>query len=161
MSNPVPSRGHHGKRPVSRRRARQRGHVVMEAALVFLVFFSMLVGIFDFAQFLYVHSALAERVRSAVRYGASLPSPDLQAVRNLVLYNSTVVPVATDANQPPPASFNLDPSNVEVTLIGQGTDDARLQVRVVNFQFIMLSPMAYGYKRGAPITATLPLSINY
>ena len=45
----------------------------MEATLVLLVFFALLLGVIDCGQVLFAHQALVERVRSAVRWGVVQP----------------------------------------------------------------------------------------
>ena len=52
------------------RRNRRRGHAMLEGALVLMIFLSFLIGTLDFAQFLYFHQSLVERVRMAARYCA-------------------------------------------------------------------------------------------
>ena len=54
---------------ISRRRAR-RGSAILESSFVFLGFFAMMLGSFDFAQFLFLHQAIVERTRYAARWGA-------------------------------------------------------------------------------------------
>jgi hypothetical protein len=56
------------ERPSARRRRTSKGNVLVESALIFLMFFSMLIGVFDFGQFLFIHQSLVERVRSAARW---------------------------------------------------------------------------------------------
>ena len=50
-----------------RRQKRSRGAVIIETGLVFVLFAFMLMGAFDFAQYLFVHQALVDRARSAAR----------------------------------------------------------------------------------------------
>lgn len=50
---------------------RRRGSVMVETCLCFLVFFAMMLGVFDFGQFLFIHQALVERARWALRYGVA------------------------------------------------------------------------------------------
>ena len=49
----------------------RRGQSLVEATLVLLVFFALLLGVIDCGQILFAHQALVERVRSAVRWGAA------------------------------------------------------------------------------------------
>ena len=56
---------------ISRQGQKQRrGAVLIETGLIFVAFSFMLMGAFDFAQFLFIHQALVDRVRSAARWGA-------------------------------------------------------------------------------------------
>ena len=60
---------------VNRRKGRQ-GSVIIESALIFVVFAGMLIGAMDFAQFLFIHQALVERARYAARWGAIQDATD-------------------------------------------------------------------------------------
>jgi hypothetical protein len=42
---------------------------MVELCFCFLVFFCLMLGVFDFGQFLFIHQALVERARWALRYG--------------------------------------------------------------------------------------------
>ena len=55
----------HPNQSTTRTRARKgtRGAVMLESALIFLTFIAMLIGAFDFGQFLFIHQALVERIR--------------------------------------------------------------------------------------------------
>ena len=81
-----------GSNSASRRRRKNQGNVIIESALIFIVFFGMLIGAFDFGQFLFVHQALVERVRSAARWGAINDATDSAAITNMVLYNQAGAP---------------------------------------------------------------------
>ena len=50
---------------------RRRGSAMLESCFCFLVFFSLILGAFDFGQFLFIHQALVERARWALRYGVA------------------------------------------------------------------------------------------
>jgi Flp pilus assembly protein TadG len=61
---------------------------MVEATLVLLVFFTLLLGVIDCGQVLFAHQSLVERVRSAVRWGVVHPwneKTGSEAVVNLVL----------------------------------------------------------------------------
>ena len=71
---------------ISRRRQKQsRGAVIIETGLIFVVFTFMLMGAFDFAQFLFVHQAIVDRARSAARWGAVNDPTNTSAIQNMVL----------------------------------------------------------------------------
>ena len=55
------------------RRSSQRGQSMVEATLVLLVFFTLLLGVIDCGQVLFAHQSLVERVRAAVRWGVVHP----------------------------------------------------------------------------------------
>src|SRR5262245_20837418 len=65
-----------------------RGQSLVEATLVLIVFFALLLGVIDCGQVLFAHQALVERVRSAVRWGSVHPYDGTgEQVANLVLYD--------------------------------------------------------------------------
>ena len=80
------------------RRSHQRGQSMVEATLVLLVFFTLLLGVIDCGQVLFAHQSLVERVRSAVRWGVVHPWNGSDSIVNLVLYNQTEAP---RGNTPP------------------------------------------------------------
>src|SRR5712692_10489456 len=96
----------------------RRGSALMETAIVFTVFALMLIGAFDFGQFLFIHQALTERARGAARWGVVNNPANVTAVQNMVLYNQPGAP-------PPgtPGYFGLTTDMVQVSNPGGGTDD--------------------------------------
>ena len=125
---------------------------MVESAFVFLGFFMMVVGTFDFGQFLFIHHALTERVRYAARWGAINSPNSTDAIRNMVLYNQSTVPSGT-----PSGYFGLTTSNVSVTILGANTVEYRILVTVQNYQFSMLSPYIARTYTGKTISAVVPL----
>jgi len=126
----------------------------MEAALIFLVFAMMIIGIFDFGQFLFTHQALVERARYAARWGAINDPTDTNSIVNMVLYNQSATPSSGT-----PAYFNLSSSNVSVTNPGVGTNDYRVNVQISGYTYTILSPYIGGAHTGLPITVSVPLGI--
>src|ERR1700693_6136047 len=98
-----------------RRRASQ-GSVMVETTLIFLVFGCMLIGAFDFGQFLFVHQALVERARYAARWGAINDPTNSTSITNMVLYYQAATPASGT-----PTYFNLAAGNVTVANPGSGT----------------------------------------
>lgn len=94
----------------SRRRRTSKGSVLVETALIFIAFFVMLIGAFDFGQFLFVHQALVERARYAARWGAINDPTDSTSITNMVLYNQGATPPLGTVSY-----FNLTAANVTVT----------------------------------------------
>ncbi len=159
-------------KPIStaRRRA-SRGHVMIEAAFIFLVFFSMLIGTFDFGQFLFVHQALMERARYALRWATVCPTgpascPTTDQITNMVLYAQSTDPGNTTGY------FNLTSSMVTVTPTTDKicvVQDAsvkptlynRLTVQIHDYPYIMLSPYSAGSYNGPNITVGAPILLDF
>jgi Flp pilus assembly protein TadG len=141
---------------------RQRGSAIVEASFIFLVFASMLIGIVDFGQFLFVHTTLTERARAAVRYGVVNTPTDTTAIQNIVLYGQASggaapsTPGSTDSG-----IFNVVRSNITTTVTGDGTDDFRLTVRIHDYVYQVYTPYIGGSYTGPNIYASLPLGINF
>jgi Flp pilus assembly protein TadG len=140
-------------KPCSRRRRsrREAGTAFVEAALIFGIFIFMLIGIFDFSQFLFVHQALVERARLAARWGSVASPIDLTAVQNMVLYNQPTAPSGASPY------FGLASSNVQISTACSGSDDYRLVVKISNYSYAILSPYIAGTYTGPNITVVSPL----
>jgi len=111
---------------------------MVEATLVLLVFFTLLLGVIDCGQVLFAHQSLVERVRSAVRWGVVHPWNGDNQIVNLVLYNQTEVPRGNVAS-----FLGLQPENVVVRhqpATPERPDDETLGVTIVNFQSQFFSP---------------------
>jgi Flp pilus assembly protein TadG len=145
-------------------RSSTRGHVMVETALIFVAFFSMLLGIFDFGQFLFLHQALVERARSATRWGAMNDATE-DEIKNKMLYDQSTNPGGT-------GYFGLTSSMVVVTK----TTDAicvvndptvyptlykRINVRVQNYPYVMLSLFSGGTYNGATIAVASPSFLDF
>src|SRR5262245_34304999 len=119
---------HHG---ISLRRQKQsRGSVIIEAGLTLVIFAFMLTGIFDFAQFLFIHQALVDRARSATRWGALTNPTATTSIQNMVLYNQTTAPAGATNG-----IFGLTSDMVSVSTADSGTDDYRLIVTIFNYPY--------------------------
>jgi hypothetical protein len=64
-----------------------RGSELLEAAFVFGAFIFLLVGIFDFGQFLFLHESLVERARLGARYAPVHPAATSEEIRKIVMYD--------------------------------------------------------------------------
>jgi Flp pilus assembly protein TadG len=137
-----------------RRQKRSKGAVFLETGLVFVIFAFMLMGIFDFAQFLFVHQALVDRVRSAARWGAVTDPTNTTAIQNMVLYNQSTTPAAGT-----PGVFGLTATMVSVTNQDSTTSDRRLVVALTNYQYQMISPLIGGTHSGPNIVVSIPLGL--
>ena len=67
----------------------RKGQSLIETTLVLAAFMGLLLGVVDLGQMLIMRQSLVDRVRTAARWG-SLHTYDPGAIRNLVLYGSTV-----------------------------------------------------------------------
>ena len=133
----------------SHRANRSRGSAMLEGSLVLMIFLSFLIGTLDFAQFLYFHQSLVERVRMAARYGAVHPT-DTTGIKNVAVYNKAV-PASSDA----PLLPNLTIGLVTVNSLDSGTPEARVAVTISNYPFSFFSPVIAGASTAKPITATM------
>ena len=138
----------------SRRWRTSRGSVFVETALIFVVFFGILIGAFDFGQFLFIHQALVERARYAARWGAINDPTDSGSITNMVLYNQGAAPPVGTASY-----FNLTAANVTVTNPGSGTDDYRLNLEISGYSYAVFSPYMAGSHTGPRITVSVPLGL--
>jgi Flp pilus assembly protein TadG len=140
--------------PTSRRQRTNKGSVIVETALVFVVFAFMLIGIFDFGQFLFIHQALVERARYAARWGAINNPTDSTSITNMVLYNQSANPPSGTLSY-----FGVASSNVSVTNPDSGTNNYRLNITISGYSYTMLSPYIGGTYTGIPITVSVPLGV--
>ena len=134
-----------------RSRKRQRGSVLVETGMIFTIFAFLVIGAFDFGQFLFVHQALVERTRNAARWGAVNDPTNATAIQNMVFYNQPTAPSGASPY------FGLTTDMVKVTNPGGGTVDNRVVVQVTNFPYTVLSPYIGGSYTGPNITISIPL----
>ena len=140
------------------RRQSQRGQSMVEATLVLLVFFTLLLGVIDCGQVLFAHQSLVERVRTAVRWGVVHPwlqETSADSIVNLVLYNQIDAPRGDT-----PAFLGMQRENVVVRHIApsERLDDEVLRVTIVNFRSQFFSPWigsAVVSQRAVSITAPM------
>ncbi len=145
-------------RPTTKRSKRQRGSVIVETALISLIFFCMLIGILDFGQFLFIHNTLSERAREAVRWATVNDPTNTAAIQNMVLYGQTTGGTGANTDS---GIFNVLRSNVSVTTTGSATQDYEVVVRVHDYAYQIYSPYIAGTYNGPNIYATMPLGINF
>lgn len=142
----------------SKSRKRQRGSVFVETAFIFTTFAFMLIGAFDFGQFLFIHQALVERARSAARWGAVNDPTNHTSIQNMVLYNQSTAPGNWDEHSNNQSGyFGLTSDMVQVSDPGSGTNDYRLVVFITNYPYTVLSPYIGGTHVGPNITLSYPI----
>lgn len=111
----------------------RRGQSLVEATIVLLVFFALLVGVIDCGQVIYSHQVLQERVRSAVRYGSLHRfDPNGDQIADLILYDQL-----TDPNGAKSPFLGLSRENIQVRY---QPDQSLLTVAIVNYQSHFFSP---------------------
>ena len=128
---------------------------MVEATLVLLVFFTLLLGVIDCGQVLFAHQSLVERVRAAVRWGVVHPWDGSDPIINLVLYNHTDAPRGDT-----PSFLGMQRENVVVRHVApsERPDDETLSVTIVNFRPQFFSPWFAGTlvsSRAVSITAPM------
>src|SRR5258706_4777174 len=137
---------------ISQRRRNSRGSMMVELSLIFLVFFSLLIGAFDFGQFLFIHQALVERARLAARWGmATYPAPTNTEIQNMMIYGQSTA--GTNGY------FGLTSGMVTVTSSDANTWNARISILVSNYPYKMLSPYIAGSYTGPNISVIVPLGM--
>lgn len=136
----------------TRRNRNSRGSALVDAAFLFLPFTALLIGTLDVGQFLFKHQALVERARSAARWGSVQSPMDVEAIRNMVLYNQSARPSGN-----PSGYFGLTAQNVSIPQPVTGNPDCRLTITISNYSFSVFSPFVAGTYTGRPIVVSVPL----
>ena len=114
------------------RAAGERGQDAVEFAIILLVLFLVLVGIFDMGRAVYSYSVLFNAAREGARYGVIHPtdSAGIEAqVRNLAV--------------------GLDPSALTVTSSMPDSKDVRVQL---SYQFTIVTPLIQSFFGSNPLT---------
>src|SRR5262249_40610142 len=137
------------------RQKNSRGAVLIETGLILVVFLFMLMGAFDFAQYLFIHQALVDRARTAARWGAVNDPTNTSAIQNMVLYNQATVPDGASSG-----IFGLTSDVDSVSTQDSATDNYRLVVAIMNYQYAMISPIIGGTHTGPNIVISVPLGLN-
>ena len=115
----------------------ERGSVFIEFALSFLVLFSIFTGTFEFGYAFYAYNTLVNAVREGARYASlkpydsatSTPSTGFNtAVQNMVVYANPNPP-----NGATPILRGLSTSNVNVSVLVNGSAPVQMTVSVSNF----------------------------
>lgn len=137
-------------------RRKNKGSAVVELALMFPLLATLLIGIVDFSQFLFLDQAVMERARFAARWGAVTDPTNAGAIVNMVLYSQPSEP-----GPGTPSSFGLTREMVQASTVDTGTDNYRLIVTVSGYSFPLLSPLIAGHYAGRPVQVSVPLGPYY
>jgi Flp pilus assembly protein TadG len=119
---------------LARRNNRERGATLLESALLLLTFLTMVIGVLDFGQVLYLHQSLVERARSGARYGAINPT-DSAGIQNMAVYNSSTV-----ANGQTAMLAGLTTDMVNVQNPDNNTPNARVVVTISGYPMQFFTP---------------------
>ena len=138
--------GYRNLSPLQKDDRKGAGSALIETSLMLLLFVVMLIGIYDFGQFLFLHQTLTERARAAVRWGV-VNTYDSAKIQNVVLYGQ-----ATEGTH---AIYGLTREMVSVTRSGAGTSDDRVVVTISNYPVTFISPLIAGVVQGQPVTAAM------
>ncbi len=107
----------------------QRGSLLLQAAFVFGAFIFLMVGIFDFGQFLFLHQSVVERARLGARYAAVHPGATEEEIKRVVMY---------DAGGRSPV-YGLRPEFISVNDV-HTADVAQKQIVISGYTYRVLSP---------------------
>src|SRR5437879_5083971 len=132
------------------KRDRRRGQALVEASLLLLVFFVIMIGLLDLGQMLFLHQTLSERAQNAVRWGVT-NNYDPTSITNLVLYGKT------SPGQNDQAFWGLTTSNVTVSNPGCGPNpniECRVTIVVSGYTYNLFSAAIIGKYFGGSGNAT-------
>lgn len=124
--------------PAGLKRNGERGQAFVESALVLLVFIAVFVGALDFAQLLFTHQMMVERVREGVRWGSTNAWDGTgDQVANMVRYDSSTAPDG--------ASAFLGLTRDQVSVVhtagtASNPNDELIKVSIINYDFHFISP---------------------
>jgi Flp pilus assembly protein TadG len=119
------------------RKAGQKGSVFIEFALSFLVLFSIFTGAFEFGYAFYAYNTLVNAVREGARF-ASLKPYDSASSTPSTAFNTAVQNMVVYANPTPPNGSSpilrgLSTSNVNLTVLANGSAPTQMTVSISNF----------------------------
>jgi TadE-like protein len=138
-------------------RTGQRGQSLVEATLVLLAFFALLLGVADCGQVLFAHQSLVERARGAARWGSVHPWEGPEPIVNLVLYGQTQAPLKEASGY-----LGMTPANVKVIYqpaTPDRPDDETVSIAIVNFESHLFSPwMARVLVSARPVLVSAPVT---
>ena len=129
----------------------RRGGSLIEATLVLMLVLTLFFSIFDTGYVLFEHHTLLHQARTAARYAAINPD-DLSAIRNMVLYGTTVAP-----HGDPPGVFGLESAMVSVAREDDWTPEDRIVITVSGYRYTLITPFIAGAFTGRPISVSAPV----
>lgn len=102
---------------------KQHGAAVVEFAIISLLFFTILFGIFEFGRLLYVYNTMQEVTRRAAREAVVRWITDTQAIKTYALFGGTSLPAGAEVTA---ANINIeyiDKNGNPVTLLPEDPGD--------------------------------------
>jgi Flp pilus assembly protein TadG len=153
------------RRNPRRRRARQRGNVVLETVFTLLPTFSLIFALTDFGLMIFRWSTLQNAVREATRYAVTFQTQGGQgqdaSIQNIVQNYAFGFVKTTDS----PAHIFVNyysPSAVSSPIATGGNVPGNIvEVSVQNISFGWLAPLSGSFGMGIPFyRSTTPLTLN-
>src|SRR5712692_2995656 len=123
----------------------ERGNTLVEASLILVLALSLLIGLFDLLQIMFIHQTVVDRTRAVARWAAVNPY-DATKTTNMVLYASTTAPTDGSAGL-----FNMTSLNVAVS---HDTSDGLYADRIG----IVVSGYSYSFFAAALVNNMYPTS---
>ena len=77
---------------------RQRGSAIVEFALIALIFFPVLIAIFEFGRLLYVYNTMQEVTRRGARAAVVRWIDQADAIKTLALFDATAMPAGAEVD---------------------------------------------------------------
>jgi Flp pilus assembly protein TadG len=117
------------------RKADQRGSVLIEFALTFLILIAVFSGAFEFGYVFFAYNTLVNAVREGSRYASLRPYDSASAtpssafntaVQNMVVYGDP-------AGGTTPILRGLAPSNVQLSVLTSGSAPLQVTVSIIGF----------------------------
>jgi hypothetical protein len=137
-------------RPAIVSHRRRRGQALVESALVVLAFFTIVIGILDCGQVLFIHNALVDRVRTTLRWAAVNPYNETQ-IRNMVRYYTES---PSEGAEP---YLGMTEAQVQVTRLDAGLSTERIRIAIVGYPYHFFTPLiAKTFTNNLAVVETLP-----
>ena len=147
--------------------SRQEGVVMVEFAIIGLLFFIILFSVFEFSRLLFVWNAVADATRLGARAAAVciIDTGDIDEIENIARWDPTGSGVS------PILPINIDASNIRVRYLDENGDQVvnpdpavyatfiqirYVEVSITNYEHDLLIPVLGGTVTLPPFTTTRP-----
>lgn len=115
-------------------RHQERGSTLVEFAIGASVFLMVMFAVIEFGRALWVHNALSDAARRGARYAVTHSSADVDAVKNVVVYDDP-------AGGTKPLVDSLTTGNVNVDYSNFGLSGGTATVSITGYQFNFVFPV--------------------